>query len=983
MSSRQLSGKRLSAAWCAGLLAIAVLCTGYLGLQASRFSGNIPIIWFANAFPLAIMLATPRRKWWLYLAAAAIGTFATHLIDNQSVLHSLGFALCSTIEITAAAALLTASRAEDILGSWRSVLLFLGFAVSGSTALGTLGEAAVSGSLTSLDLAAWHTRWMSEAIGMLTLTPVLVALMHRDRRFGISLLAAAEFVLIAIVLLTATEIGFRSLVNHVSVGYVALIVMLPCIVWAAARFGCGGAALVNLLAALGAGGATIVASQHAMGQGNAIENLRIIQFALLAIASTSLLFAVLFAERRGILARLNDAIDSMSEGFILFDRNDCFVLCNAKYREMFSISADLLVPGRSFHDIARESAKRGQYHKVGHVDAWVREAMEHHRNPSDRFVQQLGDGRWMQVCERRTHDGGYVGVRADVTALKQQEAALKDSEEQLRATIAKLEHSESELKRQATALQDLVEQNAMQREEAIEANRAKSEFLATMSHEIRSPLNGVIGYADLLLDSPLTPEQRRNAQTVHQCGTALVTVINDILDFSKIEAGKFDLVHEQFDLVEVIEGVASIVRAAAENKGLQLSVTIGDGVPITVIGDPNRFRQIVLNLATNAVKFTDKGTVDIDADMISATSERATLRVTVWDTGSGIPIEAQARLFEKFYQVGGNSGSRSGGTGLGLAISKSLVELMGGKIEFESTPGTGSRFWFTVELGRGDRQAHSAEVKPVGVDTEAPAHILLVDDLDINRDLAVTYLTQAGHTVDTAQDGAEALGAVATGSYDLVLMDIQMPVMNGLEATARIRELPAPACNVPIVAMTAYATRQDVERCTRAGMNGHVAKPIAKRALLQAVNAHASMRLDPIESTLARPEGELFNRSVLEMLEQDVGREKAVQLVNSILGRLESTVEQLHRDASEGAFHRIQAEAHKLTSSTGLVGLARLSLQFAMLDEQASIGAIDDRRDSLSELVATIQSTSDESISLLRRQMPGYLPPVELQSKSA
>ena len=984
MISGRLNGRPMPASVGAGFLAIAVFGTAKLGLDLSRFTADVATIWLSNAVPLAIMLVRPRREWWLYLAAAAAGTFAAHALNDNGWLLSLGFALCSVGEIAVAAALLAASRAEDILGSWRSVLLFLGFGVSASTALGSLGSVILSGPIDTPYLKVWHTWWVSDALGLLIVTPVLVALLRRDRKFRLSLPAIAEFVVIAAALLAAASIGFVSLLSQAYVGYVGLIAVLPCIVWAAARFGCGGAALGNLLVAVAAAVAASVAGPQGEGQGNPLESLELVQLALLAIASTSLLFAVLFAERRGLLARLNDAIESMSEGFILFDRNDCFVLCNENYREMFSLSADLLIPGRSFEDIIREGAKRGQYGAaLGHIEEWVAEATKRHRNPGDRFVQEVGDGRWVQVCERRTHDGGYVGVRTDVTDLKQQEVALKDGEERLKATIAKLEHSESELMRQASVLQDLVEQNATQREQAMAANRAKSEFLATMSHEIRSPLNGIVGYTELLLDSLLAPEQRRHARTVLECGTALVTVINDVLDFSKIEAGKFDLVSEQFDLVEVMHGVASITRAAAENKGLQLSVTIGDGVPSAVIGDPNRFRQIVLNLVTNAVKFTDKGAVDIEVDLIAATSQQATIRVAVRDTGIGIPAEAQSSLFEKFYQVESGSRQQRGGTGLGLAISKNLVALMGGEIGFESVQGTGSRFWFTVTLGRGERQAPSTDSMHSGIDTGSPARILLVDDLDVNRDLAFTFLSQAGHTVDTAADGAKALAAVAACDYDLVLMDVQMPVMDGLEATARIRAMAAPKCDIPIVAMTAYATRQDVERCTKVGMNAHISKPIAKRTLLEAVNCYAVRERDASPPVPSRIEGELFNPKALEVLERDAGGEKTLQLVNSILSRLESAIERLRRDAADGAFARVHAEAHKLTSSTGLIGMARLSALFAALQEQASVAALGNDHDQLADLVDQIRETAGASIPLLRARVPEQPAAVELRSAVA
>jgi CheY-like chemotaxis protein/HPt (histidine-containing phosphotransfer) domain-containing protein len=270
-----------------------------------------------------------------------------------------------------------------------------------------------------------------------------------------------------------------------------------------------------------------------------------------------------------------------------------------------------------------------------------------------------------------------------------------------------------------------------------------------------------------------------------------------------------------------------------------------------------------------------------------------------------------------------------------------------------------------------------------GIDAGSPARVLLVDDLDMNRDIALTFLSQAGHTVDTAVDGAEALAAVAAKDYDLVLMDVQMPIMDGLEATARIRGMPAPKCDIPIVAMTAYATRQDVERCTRVGMNAHVSKPIAKRALLEAVNSYAVRERHASIPVPSRIEGELFNPNAVDVLERDAGREKMLQLVSSISSRLGSAIERLHRDAADGAFARVHAEAHKLTSSTGLIGLARLSALFAALQEQASVAELGNTRDQLIDLVDEIRKTAAASIPLLHARVPERCPVVTLRSAVA
>jgi CheY-like chemotaxis protein len=457
-----------------------------------------------------------------------------------------------------------------------------------------------------------------------------------------------------------------------------------------------------------------------------------------------------------------------------------------------------------------------------------------------------------------------------------------------------------------------------------------------MSHEIRSPLNGIIGYTDLLLDSPLNAEQREQARVVRQCGTALITVIDDILDFSKIEAGKFDLICDDFDLVEALDGVAAMTRTSAANKGLQLNVAVGPDVPQVLRGDEHRLRQILLNLVSNAVKFTERGGIDVEVERVAETPERTMLRFTVRDTGIGIPLDAQPRLFDAFYQVEGTYKRKAGGTGLGLAICSRLVGLMGGKIGVDSMPGIGSRFWFTADFVRSRLQAPRAELAPPAPESTLPARILLVDDLEVNRDIAAALLTQAGHAVDFAGDGASAVAAVAAHDYDLILMDVQMPVMDGYEATARIRSLPGAKGQVPIMAMTAYATRQDIERCTLAGMNGHIAKPIDRRTLLAAVKSRAVNRTPTADMPPSEEMPELLSVAVLDDLEAGIGRDEVIRLATSVLARLEAAMEQFRRDAADGRFDRIGALAHKLISASGYLGLIRLSRQFGRLQDLAA-----------------------------------------------
>ncbi|MCU1452828.1 MAG: BaeS [Acidimicrobiales bacterium] len=628
--------------------------------------------------------------------------------------------------------------------------------------------------------------------------------------------------------------------------------------------------------------------------------------------------------------------DAAPIGIFQTDAENRYVYTNPRWSELFGVSAEEAA-GQPWHVVidAEERARIGARLADGRAaqgELWDRFEV---RSPSGTI------SRIVLITSKAIADGhggtaGWVGTAADVTVEAGARAAMAGA-----------------------------------RDKANEASQLKSDFLTNMSHEIRTPMNGVICMTDLLLETDLDASQRDYAQTVRDSGVALLTVIDDILDFSKIEAGKLEIEDIEFSVRAIVHDVVDLLRGPAQVKGLEVAIDVESAVPAVTTGDPGRVRQVLTNLLGNALKFTQTGTIVVRVYEAEVIGTYSIVRFEVTDTGDGIAADKLEQVFQPFVQADTSTSRKYGGTGLGLAISSQLVALMGGDCGVSSEQGVGSCFWFTIRAGTASALPLPSTEPVLGASrslplpapgARPPARLLLAEDNLINQKVAVAMLAGAGYRVDTVLNGAAAVQAASKEVYDVILMDCQMPELNGYEATAAIRAHEGDRRHTPIIAMTAGAGRAERSRCLAEGMDSYLAKPVSKDVLLTLVS-HLVRHGHP--TTPAAPGADQASaaavtidqivvdelRSVGEAAEQDLFGD----LVEQFFQDTEPLLLEL-RDAlavADGA--EVSRIAHNLKGSCGQLGGRRLALACGRLERRAIEGALANAEAALHEVEVDYQ----------------------------
>jgi signal transduction histidine kinase/DNA-binding NarL/FixJ family response regulator/HPt (histidine-containing phosphotransfer) domain-containing protein len=635
-------------------------------------------------------------------------------------------------------------------------------------------------------------------------------------------------------------------------------------------------------------------------------------------------------------ARLDLALQNMMHGICMFDANKRLLVCNDRYAKMYQLPADLLKVGTPHSAIIEHRVSNGIL-KIENNTTSAQEKISAlaglpHDAASSR-VDELSDGRLVSVVRVPMKGGGWVATHEDVTAQQKAEA----------------ERARASLELETIRARELA---------AIEANKAKSAFLAMMSHEIRTPMNAVIGLSASLLESKLDNEQQHVVHTIHESSDSLLRLLNDILDISKLEAGKVEFETIPFAPATVIKEVISILQTKATEKGLLCTASVDPLVPHALLGDPIRIRQVLLNLVSNAIKFTETGSVEVAVRYLSRTDKMATIECSVHDTGIGIAPENIGRLFHNFVQANETITRQFGGTGLGLAISKKIIERLGGEIRVESTVGAGTTFSFKLTLPLSqiapvelpDAPEDSDRVTSAFKDLAVPFRILLAEDNGTNQLVFSKLVQYLGVHVTYANNGREAVEHASSGTFDVIFMDMRMPEMDGLEATRKIRALDGPRSRISIIALTANAFADDIKACHDAGMNDFVAKPIRKKTLVekltkivadrprlheQAAAACDDLPLVPPAAVAMTDVAPILDRAMFNTLVEEIDIDGVRATLDVFLAETVQRLALLRTLSCDAERARIKDEAHTLKGASETFGLRQVSELARTLEHSA------------------------------------------------
>ena len=638
---------------------------------------------------------------------------------------------------------------------------------------------------------------------------------------------------------------------------------------------------------------------------------------------------------------LSATLENISQGIMMIDPSGGMPVMNRRAAELLGLPPELLRPETKFRDIVGWQLAQGEFGPPDKIPANIIEVL---RTGIPDLLPEARErvrpnGVVLEIRGEALPNGGAVRTYTDITDRRRNERAL-----------------------------------AMARDAAEAAGRARAEFLAVMSHEIRTPMNGIIGVAGLLMDMNLAANETHYVRIVLDSAQHLLQLINDILDFSRLDVGRLDLEEAPLDLSLVLRESLEIVGHSAQAKGVALAHEIASDIPTKLLGDGHRLRQILLNLVGNGIKFTSAGSVKVIVQRIRTEITEAgpaiRLGFAVIDTGIGIPPEAITKLFKEFTQVDSSISRRFGGSGLGLAISRGLIEQMGGHISVESTEGVGSTFRFDIRL----RIPATLSVDPTPMPQALPTPVaatngltvLVAEDNLTNRLVATRMLERLGHTVTAVEDGAQALRAVAAGDFDMVLMDVMMPEMDGIAATTAIRALPGARAEIPIVGLTANLLAADRDRCFAAGMNHFETKPITLSRLEAAISLVTGGASRQAESPVAPPVAtDAFDASRLDLLVEQIGAAATEAVVRQFIDDSSRQVDALVALAESGRTELVRHQAQLLMQAAENLGLPHLATAAAALRAAAASPNAE-----LAERAAQVQTVFRACIDMLRAWQP-------------